>query len=82
MTAVSSNDIRARLERIFGEVFEADGMQFSDALSRENLAGWDSLGHIRLIAATEDEFGVQFTIEEIEKLTTAGKLLERLTASL
>ena len=77
----SAHDIRTRLARVFGETFEADGVEFSESLSRETLKSWDSLGHIRLIAALEDEFGVQFTIEEIEKLTTARKILDQLAAS-
>ena len=72
---------RARLKRIFSEVFEDSGVEYSDSLSRETLQEWDSLGHIRLISATEEEFGVQFTIEEIERLTSAAQLLERLARS-
>jgi acyl carrier protein len=73
--------VRARLKRIFNEVFEDSGVEYSDSLSRETLQAWDSLGHIRLISATEEEFGVQFTIEEIEGLTSAAQLLEKLSQS-
>lgn len=81
MSTADVEAVRARLKRVFSEVFEDSGVEYSDALSRETLEAWDSLGHIRLISATEEEFGVQFTIEEIERLTSAAQLLERLSRS-
>jgi acyl carrier protein len=76
---MNQHDIRMALERVFREVFEDEPFEFSDALSRENLKPWDSLGHIRLIASVESTFDVSFTIDEIEHLTTAGRIVELLS---
>ena len=77
---MSQQDIRIALERVFRELFEDEPFEFSDSLSRENLKSWDSLGHIRLIAAIEAAFDVAFTIDEIESLTTAARIVERISA--
>jgi acyl carrier protein len=79
---MNRDDFRARLQQVFREVFEDEEFEFSDALSRENLKVWDSLGHIRLVAALEETFGVAFTIEEIETFTSAGKIAECVSAKL
>lgn len=73
---MNRDEIRASLERIFHEVFEEEDFEFSESLSREQLEAWDSLGHIRLISATEETFDVRFTLEEIEGLTSAGRIVE------
>lgn len=69
---------RIILHRIFEDVFADSEFEFSDTLDREDLSAWDSLGHIRLIAATEEAFNIRFSIEEIENLTSVRKLLEQI----
>ena len=77
---MNREDTRVALKGVFEDVFADSPFEFSDSLSRENLEAWDSLGHIRLVAATEEAFEVRFTIEEIEKLTSVATLLERIAA--
>lgn len=77
---MTTDEIRSTLRSVFTEVFENDRFEFSDALARDHVEGWDSLGHIRLIAATEDAFDVRFTIEEIESFTSVGRMVERIAA--
>ena len=76
---MTENDVRATLQKVFQEVFEDEQFEFSDGLGRETLKTWDSLGHIRLVAAVEEAFGTSFSIEEIEGFTTAGKIVETVT---
>lgn len=78
---MNQDSIRETLQRVFAEVFEGEAFQFSDSLGRDNLPAWDSLGHIRLIAATEDAFALRFTIEEIEGLTSVGRMVARISAA-
>jgi acyl carrier protein len=77
---MNRDEILVRLRSVFSEVFDDDSLVFSDSLGRDTLKAWDSLGHIRLIAAIEDEFGIHFTIQEIEQLTTVGHMLELIGA--
>jgi acyl carrier protein len=58
------------LETVFREVFDEADFRFTPALRREDLADWDSLGHIRLVSGVEAAFDVSFTIDEIESLTS------------
>lgn len=74
------NDIRTKIENIFREVFDDDQLQLSDGLSSETLPTWDSLGHIRLVSALEDELSLTFTLEDIEAMTSVAKILAVLDA--
>lgn len=78
---MNQDEVRGTLQRVFAEVFEGEAFQFSDSLGRDNLQAWDSLGHIRLIAATEDAFDIRFTIEDIENLTSVGRMVARISSS-
>lgn len=69
------NDIRTKIENIFREVFDDDQLQLSDSLSSETLPTWDSLAHIRLVSALEDELSLTFTLEDIEAMTSVAKIL-------
>ena len=37
---------------------------------------WDSLGHMNMVGAIEEEFGLEFEVDEITEMTSAGKILE------
>ena len=69
------NDTRTSLQNIFRDVFDDEQLQLRDDLSPETLEAWDSLGHIRLISALEDELQRSFTLDEIEAMTSVAKIL-------
>ena len=66
--------IDQRLQQVFREVFENNKLTLSDALSRETMPQWDSLAHVKLIMASEEEFGVKFSIEETVESTSVERL--------
>ena len=72
---MTTDDVKARLGNIAQEIFDDDDLVFSDDLGRENIKAWDSLGHIRMIAAVEEAFGITFTIDEIEGVRTMGQIV-------
>ncbi len=75
---VRRDEALASLQGVFREVFDDESLSISEGLRREDLASWDSLGHIRLVAATEEFFGVNFTIEEIETMVGVAGILDLL----
>lgn len=48
--------------------------------SRNNTYQWDSLKHIEVIFAVEDELGLQFSEEELAELDSVGKIVEKAVA--
>ena len=70
-----SNNTRNSLQNIFRDVFDDEQLQLRDELSPETLEAWDSLGHIRLISALEDELQLNFTLDEIEAMNSVAKIL-------
>jgi len=46
--------------------------------SMDTLVKWDSLHHMNLILAVEENIGIQFTDEDIISITNVSSLIERI----
>lgn len=69
-----------RVQRIAADVFSVPIAQISAESSADTIETWDSLQHLNFVLAVEQEFGVQFTPEEIEKLISVNTVVEMLEA--
>ena len=57
-----------RVRQIVADVFNLPLDQVHVDSSPDNIETWDSLQHLNVVLALEQEFGTQFTPEEIEQL--------------
>ena len=67
MTKVNQ-DIDDRLKEFLADQFQVDLANISDDLSFGDLPQWDSLGHMSLMAAIENRFGVEVSADAIADL--------------
>jgi acyl carrier protein len=78
--------VRDRVQEVFREVFDDDGIVLQDSTTAGDLEGWDSLMHINLVIAIEKRFAVRFATAEISRLKedgqNVGSLLELLARKL
>ncbi len=70
------NDIYERLNRVFREVFDDDTITVNASTTAADIDDWDSLTHIQLIAAVEDEFGVKFSMKQVSSMKNVGEMAE------
>lgn len=66
-------------ERVFQIVSQVLGLpvdQIHEQSSPENIEVWDSLKHMNLILALEEEFGIQFTDEKIVEMLSVKLIME------
>lgn len=54
-----------RIKEIMGAVFEIDPSTIDENASTDTIENWDSIRHMSLIVALEEEFGVQFDDDQI-----------------
>lgn len=57
-----------RTRAITADIFGVPVEQVSPQSSPDTIETWDSINHLNLVLALEQEFGIQFTPEEIEQL--------------
>jgi acyl carrier protein len=67
--------IYQRLTEIFQDVFDEDSIEVTPKLSADDVDGWDSLTHIRLILTIEKAFKIKFSTSDIVKLENVGDLV-------
>jgi acyl carrier protein len=55
---------------------------FSDStdITRQSTANWDSLKHIEIMFALEEELGTEFSEEELVSLDSVAKIVEAVSA--
>ena len=65
-----------RLNKIFAEVFDNQALTVDDNTVAQDIDGWDSLTHMELVAAIEEEFGIEFEMKELQELSNVGRLVD------
>ncbi|MBF0594180.1 MAG: acyl carrier protein [Candidatus Omnitrophica bacterium] len=53
-----------RLKQVLADVFGIDVRQIGSATSVDTVKEWDSLKHLNLVLALEQQFDITFTVEQ------------------
>lgn len=64
------------VEEVVSRVFGVDPGGLDDGSSPETVEGWDSMGHLNLMAALEHEFGVSIDIDDVMEMVTVKRIRE------
>jgi len=72
---VDEAQIYARLKSIFEDVFGYESIELTPELTAEDVDGWDSISHFRLVLTVERVFKVKFSPTEIGTFETVGALV-------
>ena len=67
--------ILPRLTTVFREVFDDDELELKPEMTADDVDGWDSLAHIRLIISVQKAFGIKFSPVEMNRLKNVGDLI-------
>jgi acyl carrier protein len=73
----------AKLDRVrqaVADVFGVDAGGVTAESSPQSIEAWDSMGHLNLVLALEQSFGVQFSPEEIAGMTSVSLIIRTLDA--
>ncbi|MBQ7187704.1 MAG: acyl carrier protein [Ruminococcus sp.] len=64
-----------RLEQVFRDVFDDDSIVLYEDTTADDIDDWDSIEHITLIAAVEQEFGMRFSMGEVSGMKDVGEMV-------
>ena len=70
------NEVIERLNDIFRDVFGDDSITVNEATTSDDIDDWDSIEHINLIGAVEDEFGLRFRMREVSGMKNVGEMID------
>lgn len=72
------NGIQERTTHCFHNVFPEIGLEEIPRASTASLAAWNSVAHVQLLSSIEEEFGLQFEMEDFEELVSYPLILDYL----
>ena len=59
-----------RLAAVIKRELQLESLEVTDTTTADQIAGWDSLAHVKIIMAIEEEFGIRLRGVEIIRLRT------------
>jgi len=70
----------ATIEEVVSSVFGVERETVNERSSPETVEGWDSMGHVNLVAALEQRFNVSIDIDDVMHMANVGKIREILAS--
>lgn len=67
--------ILERVESILRDVLDLPQLEVSSDLTAQDVEEWDSIAHIRVVVAIEQEFKIKFALGELQSLQNVGDML-------
>ena len=67
--------MKERVYTVLSQVLGIPESQITDDSSPDTIQSWDSLKHMNLILALEEEFGVHFTDQQIVELLNVSLII-------
>jgi len=70
-----TNKIEDKIKKVMSAVFEVPIDEINDKSSSDNIISWDSIKHMHLVVALEEEFDIQFNDSEIVELQNLSLII-------
>ena len=73
---MSREEVFEKLNEVFRDVFDDESITVTDATTANDIDDWDSLEHINLLAAIEQEFGMKFNMGQVVSMKNVGEMVD------
>lgn len=73
---MNKNEIIKRLTEVFRDIFDDNSIVITEKTTANDIDDWDSIEHINLIGAVEDEFGMRFKMREVSGMKNVGEMID------
>ena len=68
--------ILASMSELLADIFDDDALVVDRSTSAAEVEAWDSLNHVNVVAAVEEAFDIQFTLNEMRELQNVGEMVD------
>ena len=73
---MSKEEVYERLNNVFRDVFDDESIVVKPETTSKDIEDWDSLEHINLIVAVENEFGIKFNMGEVTTMKNVEEMVD------
>ncbi len=72
---MTREEVFEKLNEVFRDVFEDDDITVGEETTAADIEDWDSLEHINLVNAIEQEFEIKFNMGQIVSMKNVGEMV-------
>lgn len=73
---MNKNELLERLSNVFRSVFDDEDITINEETTASDIEDWDSLEHINLLVAVEQEFNIKFNMNEVANMKNVGEMID------
>jgi acyl carrier protein len=73
---VAANSVEHRVNKVFKEALKLDAAENAESIIYNEIQGWDSVGHMMLVAGLEQEFDCMLEMDDILDMSSYQKAVE------
>lgn len=73
---MTREEVFENLNKVFADVFDDESIIVNASTTSDDIEDWDSLEHINLVAAVEQEFGMKFTMGQVVTMKNVGEMVD------
>ena len=73
---MNRTEILEKHNEVFHDVFDNNDIVVTEQTNANDIEEWDSLIHITLISAVEDEFDVSFDMKTVVSMKNVGDMID------
>lgn len=73
---MTREEIYEKLDEIFQDTFDDEEIHVTPETTADDIEDWDSLEHINLVVAIEEEFGIKFKMNEVTSMKNVGEMVD------
>ena len=81
-TTPSRTDIILTIQEILADIVEEPDLELTEASDADEVPDWDSVNHVKLILALEENYDIRFNPDEIGSLKKVGDLVDMIERAL
>jgi acyl carrier protein len=73
---MTDSNLLLQIQEIFRDVFDEAALEINRGMNFGDFEAWDSLNHINLLVALEQEFSCKFSLTEMTELINVGRMVD------
>lgn len=79
---MDNKEILLKIQEILSEIVDDESLVLTEDMGPSDVDEWNSLAHFQLVMALQNEYGVKFSIIEIQSWSTVGNIIGSITSKL
>ena len=79
---MTRSDILKEIQKVFRQVFRDEKLEVQETTTADDIAMWDSMTHLELIAEAEQKFGIKFSFQQAMDFHSVGDMINQIEIQL